>query len=317
MSDSVTMAAVFPGQGAQRDGMGADFMAEYPESRAVFDRAGEALGFSVADICHGADERVNLTEFTQPCILTTEIAMFEALRAHYPLPPGEPSLFAGHSLGEYSALVAAGAMGFEDAVRLVHLRGQLMQGAVPAGEGAMVALVKADGLPLETIREVAAKHEVDVANENSPGQVVLSGKKELLEAATEEILNGAEGLRATWLNVSAPFHCRHMASIEPEFRAALEGVRERLDASKATVVASNTLGGFHTGDTDSLIDALTHQISGSVLWTENMRAISERASVILEIGPHRPLRGFFKAMGVTVKSVMDLRSAKRAFAEKA
>ena len=106
-----------------------------------------------------------------------------------------------------------------------------------------------------------------------------------------------------------------MAIIEPEFRDALEAVRERLDASKATAVASNTLGGFHTGDADSLIDALTRQISGSVLWTANMQALSERSSSLLEIGPHRPLRGFFKAIGVNVKSVMDLRSAKRAFAE--
>ncbi len=310
MSDE--LAVVFPGQGAQRDGMGADFMAEYPAARAIFDRAGEALGFSVADICHGADERLNLTEFTQPCIVTAEVAMLEALRAQYSL---APTLFAGHSLGEYSALVAAGAMLFDDAVRLVHLRGQLMQRAVPAGEGAMVALVNKEGLPLDTIRDVAAKHEVDVANENSPGQVVLSGNKELLEVAVEEILPDAEGVRATWLNVSAPFHCRHMANIEPEFRAALEGVRERLDASKATAVASNTLGGFHTGETDSLIDALTRQISCSVLWIDNMRAISERASTILEIGPQRPLRRFFEAMGVTVKSITNLRSAERACAE--
>ena len=316
MSDPVNTAAAFPGQGAQRNGMGADFMAEYSEAREVFDRAGEALQFSVADICHGDDERLNLTEFTQPCILTTEIAMLAALRAHQGF---APSLYAGHSLGEYSALVAAGALPFEDAVRLVHLRGRLMQGAVPAGVGAMVALIKADGLPIDEIRELAAKHQVDVANENSPGQVVLSGKKELLEPAVEAILTTttAEGMRATWLNVSAPFHCREMAVIEPEFREALEGVRERLDAQKATAVASNTLGGFHAGDADSLIDALTRQISGSVLWIDNMRALIEKSSAIFEVGPHRPLRGFFKALDVDITSIMDLRSAKRAFAEKA
>ncbi|MEM7235496.1 MAG: acyltransferase domain-containing protein [Planctomycetota bacterium] len=307
---SSDVVVVFPGQGSQRDGMGADFVESYDEARSVFERASQALGYDVAAVCHQDDDRLNLTEFTQPCIVTVEIAMLEALKSHESL---SPTIFAGHSLGEYTALVAAGAIPFESAVRLVQLRGQLMQKAVEPGLGAMVAVVKRDGLPIDTIRECAAKHDVDVANENSPAQVVLSGEKEPTERAVAAIEAAAEGIRPTWLNVSAPFHSRHMKGIEDEFRAALQDASGDFDASKASAVLSNTMGGFHTGELDSLIGALTSQISGSVLWTDNMKAIMEKSETIYEVGPHRPLRGFFSALGGTVTSIMDLRSAARAF----
>lgn len=314
MTTSEGKVIVFPGQGAQRNGMGADFSAEFPEARVVFERASGALGIDVAALCHGDDERLNLTEFTQPCILTCEIAMLEALRAHFGL---APEWFGGHSLGEYTALVAAGAMPFEAAVQLVRLRGQLMQQAVAPGLGAMVALILADGLPLERIREVAARHGVDVANENSPAQVVLSGHRTPLEPAVAELSAEVPGLRATWLNVSAPFHCRHMAVIEPRFREALDAIRGELCAERARSVVSNTTGGFHTGDADALVDALVRQISGAVRWTENMRALGACSPAILELGPNRPLRGFFQTLGLTAQSVMDLRSARRLFAPSA
>jgi [acyl-carrier-protein] S-malonyltransferase/trans-AT polyketide synthase/acyltransferase/oxidoreductase domain-containing protein len=270
------------------------------------------LGFDVAALCHEEDERLNLTEFTQPCILTAEIAMLEALRAEHGL---APTIFAGHSLGEYTALVAAGAMPFEVALALVHLRGQLMQRAVPAGEGAMVALSMMTELPLATIAEYAARHEVDLANLNSPTQVVLSGAKGRMERAVGELERSIQDLKTTWLNVSAPFHSRLMRSVEPEFRAALDGAREDLDAPRAKGVTSNFSGSFYDGDLDGLVDGLTRQISGSVRWTDNMKTLLASADSILEVGPNRPLRKFFGALDAPIKSIIDLRSARRALRE--
>ncbi len=303
------LAIVFPGQGSQRLGMAADFVIEHDESRAIFDRASEALGFDVAALCHQEDERLNLTEYTQPCILTAEIAMLEGLRASHGL---APTLFAGHSLGEYTALVAAGAMSFEAAVRLVHLRGQLMQKAVPAGQGAMVALTMRTELPTGRIVDCAKRHGVDLANLNSPNQVVLSGARDPMTAAAGELENDIEDLKATWLNVSAPFHSRLMAAVEAEFREALQGAKDGIDAERATKVTSNYSGGFHDADPETVIDALTRQISGSVRWTDNMSAIIDRADAIFEVGPNRPLRRFFSAIDVSIKSIIDLRSASRA-----
>ena len=306
------LAIVFPGQGSQRVGMAADFVAEHAESRAVFEQASDTLGFDVAALCHEEDERLNLTEFTQPCILTAEIAMLEALRAEHGL---APTIFAGHSLGEYTALVAAGAMPFEVALALVHLRGQLMQRAVPPGEGAMVALSMMTPLPLDPITECAARHDVDLANLNSPTQVVLSGARGAMERAVGALEGSIPELKVTWLNVSAPFHSRLMGSVEPEFRAALDAAREDFDAPRAKGVTSNFSGTFYDGELDGLVDGLTRQISGSVRWTDNMKALLASADRILEVGPNRPLRKFFGALDAPIKSIIDLRSARRALRE--
>lgn len=311
MTVSESIAVVFPGQGSQRMGMAEDFVREHDAARLIFDRASATLDLDVAALCHEPDDRLHLTEFTQPCILTAEIAMLETLRQDYDL---TPNFYGGHSLGEYSALVAAAVLPFETALRLVRLRGQLMQAAVPMDLGAMVAISMTEDLPLQTIRFICAEHRVDIANENSPRQVVLSGLKEGVERAAGAIEEELRGCRATWLQVSAPFHSRHMAVIEREFRQALESVRADFCANNACSVTSNTLGGFHTTDTQAIIDALTQQISGSVRWTENMQALSAQASTIIEIGPNRPLRSFFKTLGVSVRSIIDLRSTRRALA---
>lgn len=301
-------AVVFPGQGSQRQGMAADFSERFPDSRAVFEQASTALELDIPAIIAG-DPRLDLTEFTQPCILTAEIAMFMALRAHFGL---AAERFGGHSLGEYTALVAAGAIPFGSAVRLVRLRGKLMQHAVPVGQGGMIAVVL-KALDLDLVRRVAADHGVDVANFNSPSQVVLSGASEPLKAAGDALEAALEsaGGRVIALEVSAPFHSRHLATIEPEFRAALQAEAGAFDAARARAVTSNYTGAFHSGETGDLIDALARQISGSVRWIDNMTALAEGAGDIYEVGPNKPLARFFKEMGRDVVSIMNLRGAEK------
>ncbi len=306
----VDQAVVFPGQGAQRPGMALDFAEAHPEARDALARANDALPFDLVEVIERDEARLNLTEYTQPCILAAEVAMFAALGARYGF---RPARFGGHSLGEYTALVAAGALGLEDAVRLVHLRGQLMQRAVPAGRGAMAAVIQ-DPLPLDAVRQAAEACGVDLGNDNAPTQVVLSGLAEDVDRALAALAPQVEaGMRVVPLTVSAPFHSRHMAAIEGPFREALEGVRARLDAPKAAAVTSNFLGGFHAGTAEALIDALTRQISGTVRWRDNMAALLGAAPRVVEVGPNRPLRGFFKNVGAQVQAVVDVRSAAKAF----
>ncbi len=314
-------AVVFPGQGAQRRGMAMDFLAELPESREAFAQAAAVLPFDPIALCTDEDPRLDQTEYAQPCILTAEIAMLWGLRARFGF---RPEWFGGHSLGEYSALVAADVMPLPTAVRLVHARGRLMQHAAPLGFGAMAALV-ADPLPIEDIRTLAAKHGVDLANDNSRAQVVVSGEKTSVDALCADLDERfpADALRIVPLTVSAPFHSRHMAQVEAEFRKVLQAVRGDFDAAKATRVTSNFTGQFHTGRLDDLVDGLTRQISAPVLWRDDMVTLAGQASAVFEVGPGRPLAGFFKTQfsdrtdkAVTVASILDLRSAQRAFAAK-
>ena len=218
MSESMRTAVVFPGQGSQRAGMVKDFHEVSAEARSVFEEASDACGLDFQAICFGEDERLNLTEFAQPCIVTAEIAIFRAVRALHGL---EGEIFGGHSLGEYAALVAAGAVSLADAVRLVRTRGALMQEAVPAGEGAMIAVIGKE-LTLETLEDRLEGLEVDAANHNSPSQIVISGKAHDVETGGERL--SGEGFRCVPLNVSAPFHSRLMRPIEPRFSEELAAI---------------------------------------------------------------------------------------------
>jgi malonyl CoA-acyl carrier protein transacylase len=306
----VKQAVVFPGQGAQRLGMALDFAEQFPIAHDTLMRADDALPFKLFDIIEKDEDLLNLTEYTQPCIVAAEIAMFDALKTHF---GAAPDYFGGHSLGEYSALVAAGAMPLEVAVQLVNLRGQLMQQAVPVGEGAMAALIQ-DPLPLDDIRALADSENVDLANDNSPAQVVVSGGAAGVGAVIEKLQPMVDdGMRVVPLTVSAPFHSRLMAGIEAEFKTALNHVKDQFNAERAKTVTSNFSGNFHTGDLDDLINALTKQISGTVYWRSNMTALTVVAKEIVEVGPNRPLRGFFKAVGVGIKAVIDVRSAGKAY----
>ena len=304
MSAAAPIAVVFPGQGSQRPGMARDFHDAFGPARDTFGEASEAAGLDLAALCFEEDERLNLTEFTQPAILTAEIAMLRALRAEFGLDAG---FYGGHSLGEYTALVAAGVLALADAVRLVRRRGALMQEAVPAGEGAMLAVI-AKELDLEEVRASLEGLEVDAANHNSPSQIVVSGAARDVEKAKERL--SGDGRRCVPLNVSAPFHSRFMKAIEPAFARELAAVR--LDADAAPLVASNYTGQFHHADADSVRDCLVRQISGTVRWVDDMREIAAVAARVIEVGPNRPLSAFFREIGVKVSAVTNLKGAEKA-----
>lgn len=306
MSQAARTALVFPGQGSQRVGMARDFHQQSAAAREAFAEASDACGVDLAAISFVDEERLNLTEYTQPCILTAEIAMLRALRQELGL---EAQWFAGHSLGEYSALVAAGVLKLGEAARLVRRRGALMQQAVPAGQGAMLAVV-ARGLDLGELRAQLEGLEVDAANHNSSSQIVVSGSATDVEKARERL--AGKGRRLIPLNVSAPFHSRFMREVAPAFAAELASAS--VDPETAPRVASNYTGAFHAADAGAVRDALVRQISGTVRWVDNMRALAERASRIIEIGPGKPLTRFFKDLGVAVQAITDLAGAKQTLA---
>ncbi|MFW5936538.1 MAG: ACP S-malonyltransferase [Desulfosalsimonas sp.] len=305
-------AVVFPGQGTQRPGMGKDFYENIAVSRETYEEASQVLGWDVAALCFGDDERINLTEYAQPCILTTEVAMFRGLQALYGF---KPEYFGGHSLGEYAALVAAGVMPFAAALQTVAVRGRLMQEAVPPGEGAMAAVI-ADNLDIDWLREVLSDLSVDIANINSASQVVISGRADSMEIVNERLEKAGKetgGLRFVPLNVSAPFHSRFMNVIKGTFREVLDQVAVKLRPDQAGCVTSNYTGRFHSGKTANIIDALVSQVSGAVKWRENMQALAGCAHRIYEIGPNRPLKRFFQSIDIPCRSITTFSAAAREF----
>ena len=305
-------AAVFPGQGSQRSGMGSDFIEKSPESRRTYEEAADVLGWDVAAVCMTDDARLNLTEYTQPCILTTELAMLRALAARWDF---RPTLFGGHSLGEFTALVAAGALPFAAGLKIVQTRGRLMQGAVPPGVGAMTALI-ADDLDPEVIGDVLSDLDADVANVNSAQQVVLSGEAGAITEAESRLkaaLADRPSLRFVRLNVSAPFHSRLLEPILAPFAEVLRDLGGGLDPAQASRVTSNYRGGFHSGGREEVMEAMVRQISNTVQWKQNAACLASQAGAIWEVGPGRPLRDFFRTLGVACTSVTTLASAERAF----
>lgn len=326
--ESPATIVVFPGQGSQRSGMGRDFHHYSEAARRVYDEASDALALDVAALCFEDDPRLGLTEFAQPAILTTAIAMLRALQAETDL---AVAAWGGHSLGEYSALVAAGALPLAAAVRIVPARGRLMQEAVPVGRGGMVAVIGA-ALDVGAIARAIADLAVDVANDNSREQVVLSGLAGDVRTAMERLAPMAS--RLVPLEVSAPFHSRLMAAIEPEFGAVLRDMAASvIDAGQAAAVTANVTGGFHATEPESVLGGLIRQVSSTVRWRDNMEALlaagarSDRgqsrdagrasragdttAVRVLEIGPTAPLRGFFRTLGVAVEPVTSVRTLAR------
>ncbi|OPY04184.1 MAG: Malonyl CoA-acyl carrier protein transacylase [Syntrophus sp. PtaB.Bin001] len=311
MLDQDSAAIVFPGQGSQRPGMGKDFFDNIPISRQTFEEASDALGWDVAALCFSEDDRLNLTEFTQPCILATEIAMYRGLKALYPF---SPSFFGGHSLGEFSALVAADVFPFPDTLRIVHERGRLMQNAVPVGVGGMAAVILND-LDVLQVRSLLADLPVDVANENSLNQVVISGNAEALPTAERRLSEQFTdpSFRMVALRVSAPFHSRFMQPIEEPFGRVLQASSLSWQPANAVKVTSNYSGTYHSSSTDSILQSLVFQLSHTVRWIDNMRILSSSAKSVFEVGPGRPLRDFFKTIGVTCSSITTFSAAQRLF----
>lgn len=286
--------------------MGRALASAFPEAAQIFERADAALGFSLQQLCfEGPEADLTLTKNTQPAIVTTSIATLAAIRAAHPNLPA-PAFAAGHSLGEYSALVAAGAFTFEDAVRTVHLRGRAMQEAVPEGEGGMAAIMGGDRASVEALCAEAAEGDVlSSANFNSPGQIVISGHKRAVDRAAA--LAGGKKLKAIPLKVSAPFHCSLMA---PAARAVEAELKKLTLGALAFPVVAN-VSTAPNQDAEEAKSLLVRQIDGAVLWEESISLMAESGVThALEIGPGKALAGMVKRIDkrISVLSVSDAES---------
>ena len=301
------VAFVFPGQGSQKVGMGREVHEASEEARAVFAEADSALGESLSSLCfEGPAEDLTLTSNTQPAILTTSIALLRAL--------GEtPDVAAGHSLGEYAAHVAAGTFSFPDAVRTCRQRGLFMQEAVPVGEGAMAAVMKAEP---ELVARICAETEgvVQPANYNSPGQIVIAGAKEAVEAASAALKEA--GARAVPLAVSAPFHSALMKPAEERLAPVLAEV----SFSDPAVPVYANVDAAPVSTADGAREALVRQVSGAVHWDESVRRmIADGVTLFVEVGAGNVLTNLLKRIDknvarISVQSPADFEAAREAIA---
>ncbi len=301
------IAFVFPGQGSQQVGMMKEFYDKYPVVRDVFNEADEALGFSMTDLCFkGPEEDLRLTKNTQPAILTASVAAMKVLEEH----GVKPDMAAGHSLGEYSALVCAGAVSFSDAVRTVRKRGQYMQEAVPVGEGAMAAII---GLDTGKIEEICQKIQetmgkaVQAVNYNCPGQIVIAGATEAVQKAADE-LKEAGATRALMLAVSAPFHSTLMQPAADKL--ALELQKVTFHDAKFPVIANVTAKA--ETKVDEIRELLVQQAAHPVMWESSVRTmLAAGAGIFIEAGPGRVLTGMLrridkKRIGLNVEDEASL-----------
>ena len=292
------LAFVFPGQGAQTVGMGKDFCDRYEVAKKLFQQADEALGYSIKDMCfEGPAEDLQLTANTQPAILTMSVIANEILKEH----GIQPEVAGGHSLGEYSALVAAGALDFQEAVLLVHKRGQFMQEAVPVGHGGMAAII---GLADEVIVDACAKAteaagDVQAVNFNCPGQTVIAGTTKGVEAAVE-IMKEAGAKKAVILPVSAPFHSTLMKPAAEKLAAELDKITIR-DAK--IPVVSNFTGKLETA-ADEIKANLVAQADHPVKWIDCVLTMKEfGADTFVEAGPGKTLCGFNRRIDKSLASM--------------
>jgi [acyl-carrier-protein] S-malonyltransferase len=294
----MSIAFVFPGQGSQAVGMGKALADAFPEARAVFDAADDALGEKLSALCfEGPEDALKLTANTQPAILTVSVAAHAVFSKRCAV---APAFVAGHSLGEYSALVAAGAMGLSDAVRSVRARGAFMQEAVPPGAGAMAAVL---GLPADKVAAVCAEaaqgQVVSPANFNEPSQTVIAGDAKAVERASEA-LKAAGARRVVPLPVSAPFHCALMEPVVPRLDEVLSKVT--FAAPKVPVVTN--VEAAPNADAGRIKELLLRQVTASVRWVECVQAM-ERAGVrtMVELGPGRVLCGLIKRISKDIECV--------------
>ena len=293
------IAFIYPGQGAQKCGMGQDFYENSASAKAVYDMASEVLkdnmDIDMKDLCFHENDKLDLTEYTQAALVTTCLAMTKPL-----VEAGiRPDVTAGLSLGEYCAIAAAGGMKDEDAIRLVRKRGLLMQNTVPAGEGAMCAIMGMTGEEIEAVTD--GMEGVSVANYNCPGQIVITGETKAVEAAAEK-LKGAGAKRAVMLNVSGPFHSPMLKKAGEELAQVLESVElSPLDVPYVTNVTAQQVT-----DISQTKELLAEQVSSSVRWQQSMEnLIADGVDTFIEIGPGRTLAGFMRKISrdVTVYNV--------------
>jgi [acyl-carrier-protein] S-malonyltransferase len=289
------LAFLFPGQASQYPGMGRDLAEKFPESRAVFDEADAALGFPLSKLCfEGSEEQLKLTENTQPAILTVSVAAFRALEKRGII----PDFAAGHSLGEYSAMVASGSLEFATAVKLVRARGHYMQEAVPTGVGAMAAIMGLSPADVGEICKKASENDVvSPANLNSPEQIAISGAAAAVKRAVE-IASQSGAKRAVMLPVSAPFHCALMAPaqqrLEPDLRSATFG------ALRFPVITNVDAEAVTSGE--EARDALIRQVTAPVRWVESVREmIDSGVNIFVEVGPGKVLTGLLRQIDRSVR----------------
>ena len=281
-------AFIFPGQGSQYPGMGRELAQRFTCAREVFEEADAALGFAISKLCfEGPAEDLQLTANTQPAILTVSVAAARVLREK----GIKANYVAGHSLGEYSALVAAGALSLTDAVRLVRKRGQYMQEAVPVGQGAMAAILGLDPAVLDEVcREAAQGDIVSPANLNSPGQVVIAGSATAVARAME-IAKGRGAKRAIMLNVSAPFHCALMKPAQDRLSADLDVT----PVADPLVPLVNNVNAAVVTSASIVREGLKQQVTAPVRWEESVRRLrSEGVDLFVEVGPGKVLSGLVR-----------------------
>lgn len=285
------IAFIYPGQGAQKCGMGQGFYEHSASAKAVYDKATELLDIDMKALCFEENDKLDLTEYTQAALVTTCLAMTKVVEE-----AGlKPDVTAGLSLGEYCAISVAGGMKEEDAIRLVRTRGILMQNTVPAGEGAMAAIL---GMTGEAIEEVIRDMEnVSVANYNCPGQIVITGETKAVEKAAEA-LKEAGAKRAVMLNVSGPFHSPMMKPAGEE----LAKVLEKTELSELQIPYVTNVTAEYVSDISETKALLAEQVASSVRWQESMeRMIAEGVDTFVEIGPGKTLAGFMRKINRNVK----------------
>jgi len=291
------VAFLFPGQASQYPGMGKELAEKYPAALAVFEEADKALGFSISKMCfEGTEEELKLTANTQPAILTVSVAAYRVVSEK----GLEPDFVAGHSLGEYSALVAVGALKFADAVRLVRKRGQYMQEAVPAGLGGMAAIMGISPAVVQDACKRAAEGEIcTAANLNSPEQTVISGNASAVKRAVE-IASQLGAKRSMMLAVSAPFHSALMMPAQEKLEKDLRATTfSDLQVPLVTNVDADTI---RKGD--EAREALIRQVSMTVRWQESMRLLlDEGVNTFVEVGPGRVLTGLMRQIERSVASL--------------
>jgi [acyl-carrier-protein] S-malonyltransferase len=308
----MTTALLFPGQGSQSVGMGKEIAEKYPVAKQIFEEADSALGYKLSQLCfEGPEDQLKLTEITQPAILTVSIAAYRVL--HEKAPNLKPAFVAGHSLGEYSAHVAAGTLSFADAVRTVRDRGKYMQTAVPVGVGAMAAIL---GMPIEQLAAVcsdAAQGEtVSPANINSPDQIVISGSAAAVQRAAD-LAKERGAKRAIMLQVSAPFHCALMQPAQDALAKDLTALN--FNASSIPVVKN--IDGAPTSNGDEARTALIHQVTGAVQWVRSMQTLtSAGVDTFIEVGPGKVLCGLMRQIdrGKACMNVEDEASLRKLLA---
>ncbi len=314
------VAALFPGQGSQSVGMGEELFDQFPRFAQVFEEASDVLGYDMKDLClNGPSDKLNLTEFTQPALVTIEFATY---RVVYDMKEVNLVATSGHSVGEYSALVAAGVITFAEAIKLVQLRGQLMQESVPVGQGGMAAIM---GLDAEEVRKLCTwacretkNTPLEPANYNSPAQTVISGRTELIDYVVknfspDKIESDKTKVRIIPLKVSAPFHCTMMRKAEKQMASAIEAV----DFKKPKFGVVQNFTGQLEKDPEVIKKNLISQISGAVRWVECVQTLKQEGATLLgEFGPGKVLTGLVKKIDtdficVPLNTLEDLKSFDR------